>query len=256
MNTTRQSRVKRVLAMTVLLTMLCGILLEAPALAASFTTLKPKIKTDTSAYINGSLVLYWTKVTGATGYEVYRAKTKGGKYSKFATTTKTKLTKKTSGTYFYKVRAVKGSKKSRFSNPVHVFAANGRITNKSFSATSGLQMRVLVTNKSAKNMNFLAGSGCTIYLVNKSTKKAVGSAYAGMTMPTGAMVLIVGAKAQQAVWLQAYDYSLWQTYKSAPTQYAWLVTMPFYPGNGDDEAITFALAAGEKASDSAVAVRG
>ena len=58
----------------------------------------------------------WSKVTGATKYEVYR-KTGNGSYTKIATTTKTAYTdtKAAKGKYYtYRVRAVYSSYKSEF----------------------------------------------------------------------------------------------------------------------------------------------
>lgn len=57
----------------------------------------------------GKPVLSWNKTTGAKKYEVYRATSENGKYSKLTTTTKTAYTdsKASAGTqYFYKLRAV------------------------------------------------------------------------------------------------------------------------------------------------------
>ncbi len=79
----------------------------------------PKLKKTTGAKAASagynSLKLTWKKVNGAKGYQVYRATSKNGTYSKVKTTTalsftNTKLT--TGKTYYYKVRAYKkvGSK--------------------------------------------------------------------------------------------------------------------------------------------------
>lgn len=63
-----------------------------------------------------SATLSWTKVSGASGYKVYRATEKNGSYKRIFTTTKTKVVNKSlkkGKTYYYKVRAyktVKGKK--------------------------------------------------------------------------------------------------------------------------------------------------
>ena len=63
-----------------------------------------------------SATLSWTKVSGASGYKVYRATKKNGSYKRIFTTTKTKVVNKSlkkGRTYYYKVRAyktVKGKK--------------------------------------------------------------------------------------------------------------------------------------------------
>ena len=73
---------------------------------------KPVVKITTS---NGDPKLTWTAVTGASKYEVYRATSSGGTYTKVAATTAKSYTDKTakSGkTYYYKVKAVSRVKTS------------------------------------------------------------------------------------------------------------------------------------------------
>lgn len=73
----------------------------------------------------GKLQVSWSKMSGAKGYQVYRATSKNGKYTKVITTNNNKITnsKRVKGkTYYYKVRsyAVSGGKTvySSFSVPV------------------------------------------------------------------------------------------------------------------------------------------
>ena len=76
----------------------------APATVTGLKVTSTKTKTATVS---------WTKASGATGYEVYRATTKNGKYTKVATIKNSKTVKFTdkkvskNKTYFYKVRAYK-----------------------------------------------------------------------------------------------------------------------------------------------------
>lgn len=59
-----------------------------------------------------SVKLSWTKVSGAKGYEIYRATSKNGTYKKVVTTSKTSYQDKklsSKKTYYYKVRAYKTS---------------------------------------------------------------------------------------------------------------------------------------------------
>ena len=73
---------------------------------------KPVVKITTS---NGDPKLTWSAVTGASKYQVYRATSSGGTYTKVATTTAKTYTDKTavSGkTYYYKVKAVSKVKTS------------------------------------------------------------------------------------------------------------------------------------------------
>ena len=57
----------------------------------------------------GKIIVKWEPVEGATAYEVYRATSKNGKYTRLTTTSATKITntKTVAGTtYYYKVRAI------------------------------------------------------------------------------------------------------------------------------------------------------
>ena len=88
---------------------------------SSIVSAKPTLKTPSVKLTSGSrkATVKWGKVAGASGYEVYRATSKSGKYSKVKTVgsgsttsyTNSSLTK--NKTYYYKVRAyrtVKGKK--------------------------------------------------------------------------------------------------------------------------------------------------
>lgn len=80
---------------------------------SSVVSAKPSLKTTTVKLTAGSkkATIKWSKVSGANGYEVYRATSKSGKYSKIKTITKnstvsyvnSRLTK--NKTYYYKVRS-------------------------------------------------------------------------------------------------------------------------------------------------------
>lgn len=67
-----------------------------------------------------SLNVKWNKIHGMTGYEIYRADSKGGTYKKIKTADAAASSYEDTGltvnkTYYYKVRAYKGSKKYSFS---------------------------------------------------------------------------------------------------------------------------------------------
>lgn len=80
---------------------------------SSIASAKPVLKTPSVKLTSGSkkATIKWEKISGASGYEVYRATSKSGKYSKIKTITKnstvsyvnSSLTK--NKTYYYKVRA-------------------------------------------------------------------------------------------------------------------------------------------------------
>lgn len=90
---------------------------SAPAYAAvkkpaKVTDIKVTARSNTSVYVK------WKKAKNSKKYLVYRATSKKGKYKKIATTSRTyflnsKLSK--GKTYYYKVRAVNGSRKGSFS---------------------------------------------------------------------------------------------------------------------------------------------
>jgi lactocepin len=80
--------------------------------SSSIVSAKPVLKTPASVKADKasstSIKVSWSKVSGASGYKVYRATSKSGSYTKVKTTTSgsytnTKLTK--GKTYYYKVRA-------------------------------------------------------------------------------------------------------------------------------------------------------
>ena len=76
----------------------------------------------------GKPVLKWEKVTGAKKYEIYRATSETGKYTKLATTTKltySNTSAKAGKTYYYKVKAIASSSgcNSDYSQTVSVTVA-------------------------------------------------------------------------------------------------------------------------------------
>ena len=86
---------------------------------------RPSVKITTS---NGSPRLTWSTVTGASQYEVYRATSKNGTYTKMFTTSNlsyTNTSAKAGTTYYYKVKAVskvKSTANSAFSTVVSIRA--------------------------------------------------------------------------------------------------------------------------------------
>ena len=86
---------------------------------------RPSVKITTS---NGSPRLTWNAVTGAAKYEVYRATSKNGSYTKMFTTSNlsyTNTSAKAGTTYYYKVKAVskvKSTANSAFSTVVSIRA--------------------------------------------------------------------------------------------------------------------------------------
>ena len=92
-----------------------------PAYAAAKTPAKVAgVKaTATSA---SSIKITWKKAKNAKKYQVYRATSKKGKYKKVKTTTKESFINKhlkSGKKYYYKVRAINGKKKGKFSKKVY-----------------------------------------------------------------------------------------------------------------------------------------
>ena len=85
------------------------------AVKATCHCARPAVKITTSS--SGAPKLTWNAVDGAAKYEVYRATSKAGKYTRYDTTTKTSYTNtsaKAGTTYYYKIKAV--SKKTTSAN--------------------------------------------------------------------------------------------------------------------------------------------
>lgn len=81
--------------------------------AVSIKNVKPKLKAASSSY--SKIKLSWDKVSGSSGYKVYRATSKNGKYKLIKTvkgsdtTTYTNTGRTTGKKYYYKIRAYKVS---------------------------------------------------------------------------------------------------------------------------------------------------
>ena len=85
------------------------------AVKATCHCAKPAVKITTTS--SGAPKLTWNAVTGASQYEIYRATSQSGTYTKMFTTTKTSYTNtsaKAGTTYYYKIKAV--SKKTTSAN--------------------------------------------------------------------------------------------------------------------------------------------
>lgn len=109
-------------------------------------TVLPKLTTKSYSY--SKIKLSWDKVDGASGYQIYRATKKSGKYARIATVSAEKTeyinTKLTCGkTYYYKLRAyqVKNGKKvySKYSTKISCYAKPNKVKNVNAShSTEGL----------------------------------------------------------------------------------------------------------------------
>ncbi|MCI8559638.1 MAG: leucine-rich repeat protein [Dorea sp.] len=138
-------------------------------LTASFAKFSAPVLSKTSVDIT-SVKVSWKKVPGATAYEVYRANSKSGKFTKKAVISKSstvnytdkKLT--TGKTYYYKVRAVaSGTVKTTYSNYSSMKSA------KPLPAKIG-GVKASAGSKSVK-MSWKKAAGVTGYEVYRSTSK-------------------------------------------------------------------------------------
>lgn len=105
--------------MTDMLLTLDGVEYEADSNGRLHVKLDVPTVTLSNSASSGKVVISWKAVPGAEKYEIYRATSKSGEYKKLSTTTKTTLTNTstTAGkTYYYKVRAVAGDSKGKFSS--------------------------------------------------------------------------------------------------------------------------------------------
>ena len=107
-------------------------------------TVLPKLTAKSYSY--SKIKLSWDKVDGVSGYQIYRATKKSGKYSRIATVSAEKTeyinTKLTCGkTYYYKLRAyeVKSGKKvySKYSKNISCYAKPSKVKNASVNFSVG-----------------------------------------------------------------------------------------------------------------------
>lgn len=107
-------------------------------------TVLPKLTAKSYSY--SKIKLSWDKVDGASGYQIYRATKKSGKYARIATVSAEKTayinTKLTCGkTYYYKLRAyqVKNGKKvySKYSTKISCYAKPNKVKNASVNFSVG-----------------------------------------------------------------------------------------------------------------------
>ena len=190
---------------------------SVPEAAAPFSEVKsrtcdlPQTKVSVSNKAStGKIVISWEAVEGATKYEVYRATSKNGEYSRITTTSKTQVTNtstKAGKTYYYKVRAICGvdAAKAAFSDvksrtcdlpqpevsiglssgkpKVSWEKVDGAVSYKIYRATSKSGTYSLVkTSTGSYYKDTKAVSGKTYYykVVAAASAKAANSAYSGV----------------------------------------------------------------------------
>lgn len=151
-----------ILAMLTVFTMGTTMLMPQEASAASKPGQVKGLKVSSRSY--NSLNLSWKKVKGAKNYQVYQATKKSGKYKKVKTTKATVYTKtglKTGQKYYYKVKAIKGSRSGKYSV---IKSAAPKLAKPTAVKVSGQESAVKVTWKKV--------SGAKGYQVYRATAKA------------------------------------------------------------------------------------
>lgn len=149
---------------------------------------KSPVITASSVSSSGKPKISWNKVTGAAKYEVYRATSKNGTYSRISTTTSTSLTNTSAVAgklYYYKVKSVNSNgSKSGFSNVVSRTCDLARPTG------------VKATNKASSGkikITWKAVEGAQKYEVYRSTSKS--GTYSKLATVTGTSFTNTGAAA-------------------------------------------------------------
>jgi lactocepin len=126
------------------------------------TSLKQK-----ASYATNAITLTWNKVSGANGYEVYRATSKNGKYTKVASVTKTsyKDSKLKAGkTYYYKVCAYKSVEGTKLCGDYSAIVVAG-------TQTAKPSLKVVAGKKKA-TLTWKKVSGADGYELQMSTSKS------------------------------------------------------------------------------------
>lgn len=125
----------------------------------------PKISATSAQY--NSILVKWGAVENATGYEVWRATTSTGSYSRVGTTRATSLTVSgltTGSTYYFKVRATGTGASTVYSS------FSSAVSAKPIPATPASPKAAAVTYNSIK-VTWAAVSGATKYEVYRATTK-------------------------------------------------------------------------------------
>lgn len=166
MTTTRRTHI-RIICILMLLIVAAAFTMPQETYAASRLG---KVKTvKVASYDYNKARISWSKVKGAKKYQIYRATKKSGKYRKVRTVSSKSRSCINSGlttgkTYYYKVRAVKGKKKGKFSKVRSVKPALKKV--------SGLKVRMNSDYDIAVSWKGVNGAGK--YIVYRSANKGSG----------------------------------------------------------------------------------
>ncbi|MFR5877019.1 MAG: glycoside hydrolase [Eubacterium sp.] len=161
-------RTKKLLALFLSVVMLVSAI---PITAYSATKAPAKPKSVSAASTVSSVTVKWKKVSGATGYAIYKYNTSTKKYSKVASTKKVsyKVSKLKAGTtYVYAVKAYKTVKKKNYYS-----GYSSKVTVSTLpSKPTGLKKTAASANSISVSWSKVSGAtGYAIYSYNTSSKK-------------------------------------------------------------------------------------
>ena len=237
---------KMLFPLLAMLAVLCfACLIPAPAYAAKLNTAAKPAFSDRSGYMDGKVYLKWGKIAEAKEYVIFRAKVnpktgKIGSWSKWAETTKAYIRKKASGDYKYRVRAVNGKVRSKYSKAIRIFAADSVIGSVRYSqADSKMLINLKVTNMTKSEMRFMKNKAASNYnqyrvqALNPNTGSIVktlkGNLYVNTIAPVGTAnnSSVVNAGMTRTVFVQSavISKSVYDSIKNCK----FLVTAVFYP---------------------------
>ena len=164
-------KMKKAIAMLLSVVCLAGVLLggRLPAQAAGKPAKPGNVRAAAASAT--SIQVRWGKVAGASGYEIYRATSKDGKYTKAATISKSATTSYTDKkravgkTYFYKVRAYKAAKGKK------VFGAYGAIASAKAAPPKPGNAQAAATSATSIQVRWGKAAGASGYEIYRATSK-------------------------------------------------------------------------------------
>ncbi len=160
-------KVKRMICLVMALVVCTVMLLGSMTEEVSAATKKPSkvVLTSVKSVDYNAVKITWKKASNAKKYQVYRSTSKNGKYKLIKTTTSRAYTnsKLTTGKkYYYKVRAINGSKKGYFSSKKYAIPQ--------LNKTSGVKVTSNSYNSVAVSWNKVNGAkGYQIYRATSKT---------------------------------------------------------------------------------------
>lgn len=167
MTTTRRTHIRII---CILMLLMVAAVFTMPQKTYAATSRIGKVKTvKVASYDYNKARISWSKVKGAKKYQIYRATKKSGKYRKVRTVSSKSRSCINSGlttgkTYYYKIRAIKGKKKGKFSKVRSVKPVLKKV--------SGLKVRMNGDYDITVSWKGVNGAGR--YIVYRSAKKDSG----------------------------------------------------------------------------------